>query len=76
MVTMYSTGCPKCRVLATKLEKAGVEFAVVDDIDLMKERGIEEVPVLDIDGQLMSFIDAVRWVNESATDFDCPTCHV
>lgn len=63
MVTLYSTGCPRCNVLVQKLNSKGIEYNVVSDIDIMTEKGIETVPVLEVDGQLMQFKEATDWVN-------------
>ena len=61
---MYSTGCPKCRVLKTKLDTSGLPFTVNDDIDEMMALGFRSVPVLSVDGEFYTYADAVRWVNE------------
>ena len=63
MVTLYSTGCPRCNVLVQKLNSKGIEYDVVNDVDIMTEKGIETVPVLEVDGQLMQFKEAIDWVN-------------
>ena len=61
MVTIYSTGCPKCK---TKLNQKNVNYNVVDDTDVMVDKGFQSLPMLEVDGELMDFGDAVRWVNE------------
>ena len=63
MITLYSTGCPRCNVLVQKLNSKGIEYNVVNDVDIMTEKGIETVPVLEVDGQMMSFKEATDWVN-------------
>lgn len=63
MVILYSTGCPRCNVLVQKLDSKNIEYTVVNDIDIMTEKGIETVPVLEVDGQLMQFKKATDWVN-------------
>ena len=63
-VTLYSTGCPKCRVIESKLNKAGVPFTVVSDVDTMKDLGITLVPMMKVDdNELMDFKTANTWVN-------------
>lgn len=64
MVTIYSTGCPKCKILETKLNQKNVNYNVVDDTDVMVDKGFQSLPMLEVDGELMDFGDAVRWVNE------------
>lgn len=63
MVTLYSTGCPKCQVLTKKLEKANIQFNVCKDTNIMKEKNINSVPVLEVDGTLYSFKDAAELIN-------------
>ena len=63
MVTLYSTGCPRCNVLVQKLDNKGIEYDVVNDVNVMTEKGIETVPVLEVDGQMMQFKEAIDWVN-------------
>lgn len=63
-VILYSTGCPQCNVITKKLESKGIEFLKNDSVDDMLALGINTVPVLSVDGKLLSFSDAVKWVNE------------
>lgn len=59
---MYSTGCPRCKVLGMMLDKKGIAYEIDDNIDAMEQLGIESVPVLSIDGELMPYNEAVAWV--------------
>lgn len=61
---MYSTGCPKCKVLQSKLESKKISYVVVSDVSSIIAKGITTVPVLEIDGRLLDFKKAVDWVNE------------
>lgn len=63
-VILYSTGCPKCNVLKKKLNDKNINFTENNDIDIMTSLGIEQVPVLSVDGELMDFSQANTWVNE------------
>lgn len=62
-VTLYSTGCPKCKVLVTKLDSKNINYNVVSDINVIISKGINSVPVLEVDNNLMDFKTAVDWVN-------------
>ena len=62
-IIFYSTGCPKCSVLNQKLKNKNIEFKTVTDIDEMIELGIQSAPVLSVDGKLLKFSDAIKWVN-------------
>ena len=35
MITLYSTGCPKCQVLEKKLNNEGIGFSISNDIDVL-----------------------------------------
>ena len=63
-VTLYSTGCPKCNVLKSKLNEKGVMYTENNSVDEMLSLGIEQVPVLGVDGKLLDFKSAVNWINE------------
>jgi len=64
MVTLYSTHCPRCRVLESKLTQKNIEFNVITDIDKMESLGIQSVPILEVDDKLLNFTDAIAWVNK------------
>ena len=64
-ITLYSTGCPKCKVLKSKLEAKNVEFVENNSVEKMTELGITQVPVLSVGGVLMDFKQAVDWVNNN-----------
>lgn len=63
-VIFYSTHCPQCKVLETKLKQKGILFEEVNDIDVMKEKGFMSAPVLEVDGTVYDFKSAVEWVKE------------
>ena len=63
MIILYSTGCPRCYVLTQKLNSKNIEYTVVDDVEVMENKGIETGPVLEVDGQMMQFKEATDWVN-------------
>lgn len=60
---LYSTGCPRCGVLKEKLVSKDIVFEEVDDINTMLQLGITQVPVLEVNGQLLEFSAAVKYVN-------------
>lgn len=63
-VILYSTGCPKCEVLKKKLANKKIEYTECNDVDKMQSLGIEQVPVLSVDGKLMDFAESVNYINE------------
>ena len=62
-VILYTSGCPKCDILKKKLDDKNIEYSVFNNIDKMIEMGLNEVPVLDVDGKKMNYIEAVKWIN-------------
>ena len=64
MIVVYSTGCTKCGVLERKLNEKGISYEMCMDVDKMLGLGITSVPVLDVDGEMMDFQEAVKWINE------------
>lgn len=64
MPTLYSTGCPKCQVLKKKLDAAGINYTIESDIEIMKDKGFLQVPILEVDGKYMNFTEANKWIGE------------
>ena len=63
-VILYSTGCPKCKILTQKLNDKNVKYDVVNDVDTMLSKGFETVPMLEVDGNVLDFMNANKWINE------------
>lgn len=57
---LYSTGCPRCKTLKTLLDREGVQYEEVSDIDKMESLGIMTVPVLEFEGKTYSFLEAIQ----------------
>lgn len=66
MIVLYSTGCPMCDLLKAELNKANIEYTVCSDIDTMLDMGLNELPVLEIDGKIMNNNEAVDWIKKGA----------
>ncbi len=63
IVTLYSTGCPRCTILKKKMDSKGIKYETISDVDLMQEKGFTELPMLEINGSIMNFKDAISWIN-------------
>lgn len=63
-VVLYSTGCPRCNVLKQKLDSKGITFTEDSDVEKMLSMNITQVPVLEVDGKRMEFVEANSWINE------------
>jgi hypothetical protein len=53
-------------VLKEKLDAAGVNYTKESDIKRMRSLKILSVPILEVDGELMGFAEAVCWIREVA----------
>lgn len=62
-ITLYSTGCPKCNVLKSKLDSKKIHYDLVTDIDQMKKMGFLTAPMLKVDDNTMNFGEAVKYIN-------------
>ena len=65
MIKLYSTNCPKCKVLETKLKQKNIDFELITDFDvsMFTDMGIMSAPILDVDGKYMIFSEAIDFVN-------------
>lgn len=63
-IILYSTGCPKCNVLEAKLNSKSIKYEVCRDIEVMQSKGMMTAPNLEVDGELMDFSAAIKWVRE------------
>lgn len=64
-IIVYTIHCPACKVLEKKLQKAGIEYSIVDDESKMPE--IEQFPMMSVDGgDLMTLRQADKWIREHA----------
>jgi glutaredoxin len=62
-VILYTTGCPKCKVLEKKLSQKSISYHAIMDTKIMQEKGFLSAPVLEVDGKTMNFREANDWVN-------------
>lgn len=63
-VILFSTHCPRCKVLTLKLQQKGIEYEEIDDVEQMKAMGFNEAPKLSVDGVIYGFKEAVDWIKE------------
>ena len=63
-IILYSTNCPKCNVIKKKLGDKNIEYTENNDIDTMLSLGIKQAPMLSLDGELLNFTEANKWINE------------
>lgn len=63
-VILYTTDCPKCKVLEKKLNTKNVSYDTIKDIGIMQSLGIFSSPCLSVDGKIFDFQQSINWVNE------------
>lgn len=64
-LVLYTTHCPRCKVLEKKLQQKGLLYTENDNIDEMIEMGFKTAPLLSVDGaKPMDFGEAVKWIKE------------
>ncbi len=63
-VVLYSTGCPKCKVLKMKLAKKNIGYTENTDVDEMLALGMKSAPALKIGDELLDFTKSVAWLEE------------
>lgn len=62
MITLYSTGCPRCKVLESALEAKGAIYEKISDENEIIKKGFLTVPILEVDGKAMTFPEAFNYV--------------
>ncbi|MCQ2052385.1 MAG: hypothetical protein MJZ03_00345 [archaeon] len=60
---LYTIGCPKCIVLEKKLAAKGIPFEICNDIETIKAKGYDLLPVLEDGDNIMPFKEAVDFIN-------------
>ena len=61
-VILWSTHCPRCKVLETKLKQKNIAFQENTNVDEMTTRGFKEAPKLEVGGIVLDFKQAVEWL--------------
>ena len=62
-IKLYTTHCPKCKVLESKLKNKNIEYDEISDIEEIQSKGYMSVPILEVNGKGMDFVTANAWVN-------------
>lgn len=65
MVTIYTTPtCDKCGVLKVIMHEQYIDYNEVQDLAILKEKKIFTVPQLEVDGNLLDFGQAFKWLRQ------------
>ena len=65
-VIVYSTGCPQCEALEQMRDRHQIQYPVCSDREKMLSMGLTHVPVLEANGTLMNFKEAITWIGARA----------
>lgn len=65
MINLYTLPtCGMCKLLKKELQERNILYKEIDDTDIMAEKNIGHVPVLEKDGEFMNFKQALTWIKE------------
>lgn len=62
-IILYTINCPKCNVLEKKLSEKNIPFISISDIEVFHEKHFQVFPMLEVNGEVMGFKQAVDWIN-------------
>ena len=65
-VILYSSNCPRCVILETKLKQKNILFEVKnseEDFQQLFDEGFREMPVLEVENKKYTFGEAIQLVN-------------
>lgn len=63
-IILYTTHCPKCVILESKLKQKDIKYTSCEDINIMLEKGFMQAPMLEVDNKVMDFKTANNWINK------------
>jgi hypothetical protein len=70
-ITLYTTHCPKCKVIEEKIKNSDLEYTVCEDMDkfMKKYPGVDTMPQLEVTmpngtTELLGFAKANSFVND------------
>ena len=63
-ITLYTTGCPKCKILEKVLNEKGLPYIEVTDVEEMLAKGFKSAPVLEVDGVFFPYDAAQEFLKK------------
>ena len=67
-IRLYSTHCPKCRVIEKKLEQANIKYELIDAkdnpkvIEELSALGVRQMPILMVGDKILGFSEIIKWI--------------
>ncbi len=65
MIILYTTHCPKCRVVEMKLKQKNIPYTENTDVNEMLALNIHSAPALKVDDSIYEFKEAIDWINNN-----------
>lgn len=62
-MTLYTTNCPKCKILESKLKAKNIKYDTVTDIEVMQRKGFHQAPMLEIGNMVLGYLSAINYLN-------------
>ena len=53
-----------CFVLKERLDNLNLAYTICEDKETMIKMGFSSVPMLEVDGNIMNYKDAIKWIKE------------
>ena len=63
-IILYTIHCEHCEILEKKLMEKNIKFAINENIEVMREKHFKTAPMLEVDGKLYNYSQAMLWVSE------------
>jgi glutaredoxin len=63
-VKLYTTHCPKCKILEERLNEKKVKFEVIDNMEELQKMNFKSVPNLEIDGKIYNYLESIKYLNK------------
>ena len=63
-ITLYTTHCPKCKVIELKLKQKNIPYDICEDVSEMQKLGIMSAPAIAVDGEILNFNKSITWINK------------
>lgn len=61
-ITLYSNGCPRCKILKHRLDEKGIEYEEKNDPEFLQKNRILSFPALVVEGKILKFYNAILWI--------------
>lgn len=63
-IIYFGNGCPKCKILLTKLEEKDIMYKKSESLQEIIDLGFKSVPVLKVADEYLDFGKAVEYINK------------